>query len=435
MSEGEVPGVIVLLSLVPFGFLYLGIFNRYVGRSVPLFVLSVAVGWLFLLQSRLYLQYAEILETGRWVTMGLVAAVGFLAAVGLGRSVTFRPVVVFPFLVMSFMFVTTLWSIDPPLTVQRAGSVALLGIAVVSALWYTGNSPPRLQQAVKAVLIPVTLLFWVLTLIYGFDTSYYVKHGLLRTPGPMLNPNGIAGISAVLAPAAYYVWRENKRGRILWMVTLLTFAGMVFLSGTRGALAALVLAFGFVALARARSASLVSFIGFSFAFVGYLIWEIANVQEVIENYLRIERLYTGSGRWEAWSVAVDLLRDRLWSGYGFGTEDLLFGLFGTVFLEFEGTYVHNSFLGLSLQIGVVAATVVFLWILSVALRGLLVGLRSKDRMIIGLEATLIAGIVLAMTESWFYSAGSAVAFPFWILFGVLMRRMGGAQTREVTYRA
>jgi O-antigen ligase len=433
MDEIEVPGVVVAIGFLFLGVVYLRLFNRYVGWSAPLFGLSVAVGWLFLLPSRLFLEFSDVLEAGRWVVMILAAVMSFIAVVRLGSGIGVRLALI-PLLILSFLFATALWSVDPSLTLERAGAVMVLAAAVMSTLWYVGDSLPDMERAMKAIVMPVIVLFWALALVYGFDMSFYEK-GLWRTPGPMLNPNSIATISALLAPVAHYLWREGGRGRRLWSVALFTFLGMIVLSGSRTGLLAVIAGMGFVMAARTRSPSAVVLLLPCLGFVGYVLWEMTGFQDALGTYLRVEFLSTGSGRLEAWAAGIQLLGDRIWFGYGFGTEDLLFRLFDFVFEIHQGDYVHNSYLGLALQIGIVAAPLVFLWMLAISVKGFRAGLAHRDRITIALEATVISGLALAVGESWFYSAGNAYSLPFWLLFGILVQRTRSLRSIDQPYPA
>ena len=83
--------------------------------------------------------------------------------------------------------------------------------------------------------------------------------------------------------------------------------------------------------------------------------------------------------------------------------------------------VHNSYLGLSLQIGILGATAFFAPLLLVAIKGIQLSMRVKDPMMTMFVGPLIAGLVISLTESWLYSAGNSQSLPFWILFGILVR--------------
>jgi O-antigen ligase len=150
----------------------------------------------------------------------------------------------------------------------------------------------------------------------------------------------------------------------------------------------------------------------------------------IENpYVRAETIRTGSGRVsEAWPAAMNIISERPMFGHGFGTEDLLFEAYGydpKSFREHTGSYLHNSYLGLTAQTGVVGALAFFgpliFLLVSSALRSL-----HDDTLDLkhGLQGVLISALVACFFESWIYSMGNSQAFPFWLSFMLLIRRNG-----------
>jgi O-antigen ligase len=199
---------------------------------------------------------------------------------------------------------------------------------------------------------------------------------------------------------------------------------MVIFSGTRSALSATLLVFTLILLQRMYSFSLgVLLMGVLslITSIGLLSIEIYGIPDLVQSYLRIENLPTAAGRLEAWDVGLDLLRKRPWTGYGFGTEDILFEKFGIRFLQHGGAMVHNSYLGLSLQIGVLGTAIFFIPMFLVVTKGVQKWVKGKDVVVGILTATVIAGLVISFTESWLYSAGNSQSLPFWILFGILVR--------------
>lgn len=427
MSD-ESSGAFVVFTVAVTAVVYVAIFRYYVGRSLPLFALSVAVGWLFLLQTRLYIAYDAILEPGRWAIMIGVLALAAVAAIRLRRPIRVNGVILTPLIVLAYSFASALWSVNPSLTIQRSGAVTLLTLTVLSIMCYVGDAPDRLQATVKSVVLPVTVLFWGLTVVYGFDTTYYDRYGVWRTAGPMLNPNQTGAVAVLLAPSAYYAWKASERGRSVWLAALATWVGMLLLSGSRGPLLGFAVAVAFAVVVRR---GVLAMLGVTFGLpAGFMVWEFSDtMQGFAAHYLRFEHIATAAGRFEAWAAATDLLMKSpaLLTGYGFGTEDLLFALFELVFEIHNGAYVHNAYLGLALQLGVIVAGVVIVWLLVMAARGFGAALRHGDQLTIALEATLLAGLFVGLTESWFYSAGNAVALPFWVLVGVLLRRAGSLE--------
>jgi O-antigen ligase len=153
---------------------------------------------------------------------------------------------------------------------------------------------------------------------------------------------------------------------------------------------------------------------------------------MVDPYLRAQTLATGGGRVEVWPVALRMIRQRPFFGHGFGTEDLLFQSYGydpESFLQHTGSYLHNSYLGLTAQLGLVGAVTFFLPLILFAYRRIRASLGdARLEVTHALEGTLIAALVACLFESWIYSMGNSQAFPFWVCLVLLLRR--SQQTRS-----
>jgi hypothetical protein len=140
-------------------------------------------------------------------------------------------------------------------------------------------------------------------------------------------------------------------------------------------------------------------------------------QTSITRLLSPEAMAAGGGRVEAWQVAIPIIQQNLALGHGFGTEELIFS--GLRFKIHRGSYVHNSYLGLTYQLGLVGSILLFgplLWLL--ARRAFA---RPSGSQLAAYEAVLFGGLIASLFESWIYSAGNAFSFPFWICVMLLIR--------------
>jgi len=155
-----------------------------------------------------------------------------------------------------------------------------------------------------------------------------------------------------------------------------------------------------------------------------------------ENNPRNQEWDTGSGRLFAWQYGVQYLLERPWTGFGFGTENLLYDYHGvqTSYLPFNGAYFHNSYLGLAVQVGIPGALLFYVPLLMLAVSEL----RSKVKysqmpLRFALRGVFAAGLVSAFAESWLYSMGNAFAFPFWICVMLLVQsRLSSADVQSET---
>jgi len=376
------------------------------------------VAWLFLCQTKAYFSYPALLSQGRWVAMGAVGLLGVLAAFRARKKVRTHPWWIMPLLLAPYLLLSATWSIEPDLTIERSASMMLLWGAVFGVVRFALSSPQLILGTIKAIVLPLVCLFWGLLPIYGFDLSY-VEKGYLRSAGAMVNPNAAGIMGAFLWPAAYYLWRVSDKRRSVWLFATATLGFMVLISGSRGALAATLVAIAALILQGKRTKGT---LGLAVAMVAIgcgVALGVIGVPEVVERYLRVENLEVLGGRRETWPVVWAALGERPFSGYGFGTEEYIFEYVGASFSMHSGAMVHNSYLGFALQVGLLGALLLFLPLVYVAGTGAREGMASSDQRTAALVASVMAALVIAMTESWIYSAGNALALPFWTFFGLL----------------
>jgi hypothetical protein len=86
-------------------------------------------------------------------------------------------------------------------------------------------------------------------------------------------------------------------------------------------------------------------------------------------------------------------------------------------VAFQGAYVEDAYLGLFLQLGV-AGLLVFA--AAIVLSGRRLGARLADAgprergLAAGFAGAVVAGLVLALTQSFVYSAGNVATLTFWV---------------------
>ena len=135
----------------------------------------------------------------------------------------------------------------------------------------------------------------------------------------------------------------------------------------------------------------------------------------------------GGGRFEIWPMAIDAIKQSPLLGHGFGTEEFWLDEMGVTAEDFsihQGKYMHNSYLGLTYQLGLVGTTVLFMPLFGLVLKATLRLLRQRLSLRqTGYLAMLIAGLIAAGAESWIYSVGNAFCFPFWTAIMLLIRSL------------
>lgn len=363
-----------------------------------------------------------LLESARWLPFVLLGF-GVLVETALsGRSGRrFHGFDTYIVLWLALALGSTLYSIAPPLTLGRAATLVLMYVAVFWAVWrYAGRKGE--ESVVELILLAALVIFgggfFLAPLLGGLTFGE-------RFSGLMENPNSVGLLTALLMPPA--AERLLSRGRVRDYLLVAVMLASVVLSGSRGGMLAMLIGTTYVLWKARKRVFVVGLLGSLAAAILIL----ANPHEreaemMVDPYLRAQTLATGGGRVEVWPVALAIIRQRPFLGHGFGTEDLLFQSYGydpESFLQHTGSYLHNSYLGLTAQLGLVGALTFFLPLILFAYRRIRAGLRDVQLDLThGLEGTLIAALVACLFESWIYSMGNSQAFPFWVCLALLVRR-------------
>lgn len=96
----------------------------------------------------------------------------------------------------------------------------------------------------------------------------------------------------------------------------------------------------------------------------------------------------------------------------------------------QGKYMHNSYLGLAYQLGIVGTAVLFIPLFGLAFKATIRLLRRQLTLRqSGYVAVLLTGLVAAGSESWIYSVGNAFCFPFWTAIMLLIRSLAHDRQR------
>jgi O-antigen ligase len=161
----------------------------------------------------------------------------------------------------------------------------------------------------------------------------------------------------------------------------------------------------------------------SVSFILILIWTIEIfTKKFFMAYIRAENIPVLGGRLYIWPVALELIAEKPIFGYGFGTEEYLFILKKHTMMGFQVYLTHNSYLGMTLQLGILGFILLFVPLFILLFKELFS--RQTNETVpplrYALRATLIAGLICAFYESWIYSVGNAQAFPYWITVMLLV---------------
>jgi len=271
---------------------------------------------LLLLTSSSVYWLSELAGTLRWLFLGAIGAVGFSQWI-LGKSPTrFRPIDLWMvgFLVLAFYSLT--YSILPSVTLQRAVSLLIFYLAVFWGVWIYVEDEKKIAIVIHQLLAAsfIVFLFGLTNIGAGGRFSSFFT-----------SPNTVGVLASVLMPLVF--WSALCKKNRLSFALLFLMGVSLLLSMSRGGILAAMIGVGYflVIYYRRHRAAVVMLLLF-FIGVSYFYVEMFGAAS-IKDYLRWDTLLSGSGRSEAWTEVMRLVKMRPWFGYGFGTEDFLFERF------------------------------------------------------------------------------------------------------------
>jgi len=354
---------------------------------------------------------------------------------------------------------SVVWSPDPSLTVDRAVGFAGLVVAA-SALALGAVDRPRVASQLMLALLAATTLIAAAGLVelwHAYDQAVLAatKGQGARYNGIGQNPNQIPMLIALTLPFALWALRESRgRMRVVASAVLLLLSGSLVASGSRGALVAAATGCVVYLLAAAPRRWKAILAGGAALFVlatvaTQLPQPSAENPDLYEEFGRTpslgpkdidrrlplesefgfpgENVETGktrtlfftSGRMQAWESAVEQGLGRPIAGYGFGTEDETFVDRSYLFVS---QAVENSFIGVFLQLGALGvALLVAALVLPLAAWWRVRSKLDPERReyAAACAGAVVAGVVLAVPQSYLTSVGSPPTAAFWIAFFLL----------------
>jgi O-antigen ligase len=393
--------------------------NRPTGWPGIIRILICATAFVLLVSQSQYLSGDAAVDAARWTMLGLLGAMLLFRPPK--RVLMRRPGLVDACFVAfaTMAFASAIYTSSLPVTIQRAASVVLLYVAVFWTLWYYADLIGE-DKLVDTLIFIAFAVFALGALSYFFSATALMAG---RFRGVMQNPNAVGMLTVIFLPLV--IGRFIRKRRLLDAALIGLMILSVVLSGSRNGVITASLSIMFL-LWRTRAWKAAFFLAVSAAAL-LLAMPETNAMEELESRPELSRIVKGSqkgltsGRAEAWQVAIPIIQRRLLLGYGFGTEDRIFE--GISFRVHRGTYVHNSYLGMTYQLGLVGSILLFLPLLVLLFRRTFAS-RTESVQVAAYEAVLFGGLVASLFESWVYSVGNAFAFPFWICVMLLIRGTG-----------
>lgn len=318
---------------------------------------------------------------------------------------------IFLFIIIIIMFLSAFYSIDPLMTVKRAGTFLLLYISVFWVIYPAVHSKEEAEEIIDlilyAALIPYTISFF---LLFFPDIAFWGG----RFMGYFLNPNTIGVLTAILLPLI--LWKTIERNMRWAKILLFLVALLLFLSGSRTGLLGSIIGGGYYLFMTTKRYRIPTVL-IGLLLIVFSLTVADRMLELLGSYLRIESLAGMTGRLEKWKIMASLIVKKPFWGYGFGVEDLLFRHFDIHLETPRGFYAYNSFLGITVQLGVFG----FLLFFSPLFYILFKPVKSPDPFLYALMGIMIGGLIVGFFESWIYSVGNAFAFSFWVVVALLLR--------------
>jgi O-antigen ligase len=365
---------------------------------------------------------------------------------------------------------SSFWSARLTSTEKRSLAFCLLAFAALALAAGTAARPEAVRRILEALVAAAVVVALLGLYLLWVSHDQAVQSASVQYParyrGMGQNPNTVPLLLALALPLALWLWTETRSrlGKAVVAAVALLFDGSIVASGSRGALIAAFagtlvwvltlsrpwrIRLALVAAAAAVFAADVAItqIPKPLAAVpakrsqpervvrnGQLVFPLEDeLGRPGKNAPPIRRtLFGTSGRARAWDGAVHQIGRRPVAGYGFGTESVAFA---DRYYGFDSAVPENSYLGVTLQLGV-AGLVALLAVLAafavVAVRALrtltghaLVAARACAAVVVG-------GVVLGLTQSYLTSAGNLASSTFWIsalLLAGLVARARGARPR------
>jgi O-antigen ligase len=360
----------------------------------------------------------------RFAAMVVLFLVAVLAAYWSGSIYLIRSYSIALGVFSMFALLSAVWSPLHLLTVQRALSFGVMAAAIVGlSLTWSSRHVVRNDLGMLVSVLGISTLVNLLLLVLRVPWASAAGrlHGFLE------NPNTIGVVATVAIPLAVGLAATAKRpsGRAWWSVLVVSCSVALFASSSRAGLLAVGL--GLIAFAiQSRSLILEAWsrrahglaaeaegIGFIVLLVALLVMVLASVVPASHIPL-LERLtFSDSGRSSAWVELVHLWQQRPLTGWGFGTTDQLLPIYmRTIKTVFNGASAHNAYVQVLFElgpvgIGIVAGTI------ALALKN--VRRPSGDYFEAAVFGGVVAGVTNQLFESGITSAGSIIAFNFWLL--------------------
>lgn len=312
-----------------------------------------------------------------------------------------------------FAILATVWASDYFVSIQKSVSYAILLFALPSAFLKAREENTALLSDIISFITIVLGIGLILFLLIP-DSVLLVG----RYRGLLGNPNGLGILLTATGPLFFLSLRSakadqlNKTGRYIFF---LVFVLSLVLSGSRTSLFAVLLFIGFYLMRNLPQA--LTFTMFIAVSVSYdtILTSLPQLSTFlgIQDYLRIETLNEGSGRFVAWNFAINNIESVFFLGGGYGYTELIFNKF---FWELSSIghqgNAHNSYLTIWLDTGLIGLSLFIIGMIRTSLTAF-----SKSRYALPIIYSMLFS---ANFESWLAASLNPFTSLFLILLTILL---------------
>lgn len=396
-----------------------------------------AVQWAMILAGSGLLAENPWADRARWI--GLVGLCVLVLPPSGARARTLSSVDLFAGVFLLLALVSVLETSYQQTALLRTISALLLYVAVFWSIWHFAD-----QAGEEIILrslgwcLGLCLLGGLLAALTGLVNVWQIDG---RFRGLTGNPNSIGLLGAIAFPLLLI--QAIERHRWIDFTLVLAAAASVMLSGSRTSALSCAIATAFILARAGMGRGLIILMMAGILAVALLIirpWEksedytgTALFDNPLSRLSFKDDTLMGGGRFEVWPVAIDAIKESLLIGHGFGTEEFWLDESDINMEQFklhQGKYMHNSYLGLTYQLGIVGSCVLFIPLIGLALKATIRLLRRQLTLQqTSYVAVLLTGLVAAGSESWIYSVGNAFCFPFWTVIMLLIRSLANKRWR------
>lgn len=312
----------------------------------------------------------------------------------------------FPILYLFSCFTSLLWSIN-----FQETFISLIGIFIIfSGFIFLNNSCDKIQ-IIEAVFY--TCLFYLVlnAIFYPFFEENFFDYlqGKYRFSGVTYGAHSIARIALFLILAALSLLKYGKISKKKFMLVLMFSATFIALSDSRQVYICIFVLMLIYILFREHKSKLRKFNTLFFGFVifgAYYVFLFSGVGSFSRSG-GIDEITTLTGRIAIWQTTLELIAQKPYFGYGFGSAQwLLENNYSTQFGWTTGS-AHNSFLHMALEMGLILTTLFHISIVLLLIKYL----REKNFFNLGVISVLI--IIGALEKS--YSGNAGFLFLFLLI--------------------